>query len=79
MDKAPTTDFMQAILGITRDHNTMLHTGLKHGEQAGLGKCVDEINRVLDASGVSGDYNKGLRDGLLMLRAYILAELRSKS
>ncbi len=72
-------DLFKEIVGITQAHNTMLRTGVKQGEQIGFGRVVDEINRVLDASGVSGDYNKGLRDGLLMLRAYILAELRSKS
>ncbi len=72
-------DLQDEILGIVTRNTELVRVGLKQGEQAGLGKCVDEINRVLDASGVSGDYNKGLRDGLLMLRAYILAELRAKS
>ncbi len=72
-------DLQDEILGIVTRNTELVRVGLKHGEQTGLGKCVDEINRVLDASGVSGDYNKGLRDGLLMLRAYILAELRSRT
>ncbi len=67
------------ILGVIKTHHEATVSGLHHGERTGMGKVVTEINRVLDASGVSGDYNKGLRDGLLMLRAYILAELRSRT
>ncbi len=72
-------DLFNEIKGITESHNKMLFTGMKQGEQAGLGKVVDECNRLLDLHGLSGEWNEGFRAALLAVRGYLLAELRSKS
>ncbi len=70
-------DLQDEILGIITRNTELVRVGLKHGEQAGLGKVVDECNRLLDLHGLSGEWNEGFRAALLAVRSYILAELKA--
>ena len=73
-------DLFDEIKGVVESHNKTLLAGLKSGEDIGssraLGKVVDQINRMLDATGHSGLENIGFRKALVCVRAYIHAELR---
>ncbi len=70
-------DLFKEIVSITESHNKMLFTGMKQGEQIGFGRVVDEINRLLDLKGLSGDWHSGYRQALMDVRAFLLAELKS--
>ena len=72
------SDVQDDILNVITLHNNTMRTGLKHGEQSGLGKVATECNRMMDACGLTGSWNQGYRKALCDVRAYILAELRSK-
>ncbi len=67
---------MDNLESIMRGHAEIMRTGLDHGKEIALGRVVDEINRMLDATGHSGLENIGFRKALVCVRAYIHAELR---
>ena len=67
---------LEELESIMKGHALILETGLRHGEEIMLSKLSREINRVLDATGHSGDYNRGLRDGLKLMQAYIQSEMK---
>jgi hypothetical protein len=60
---------------IMKGHAEIMRTGLKHGGDIALGKVVDEINRLIDLKGLSGDWHAGYRKALMDVRAFILASL----
>jgi hypothetical protein len=61
---------------IMKGHAEIMRTGLKHGGDIALGKMVDEINRLIDLKGLSGDWHAGYRKALMDVRAFILASLK---
>ncbi len=70
------TDIMQDILDVVGSHNTTMNMGLRHGEQLGMARVSDEISRLQDAAGISGERNAGYRQALMDVRAFILASLK---
>lgn len=66
------------IESIIKTHADLMKTGIEHGEQFGMGKVADEIHRLLDLKGLSGEWHAGYRKALMDVEAYILANLREK-
>jgi hypothetical protein len=67
---------MDNLESIMKGHAEIMRTGLKHGGDIALGKVVDEINRLIDLKGLSGDWHAGYRKALMDVRAFILASLK---
>ena len=58
------------IESIIKTHADLMKTGIEHGEQFGAGKVATECGRMLDATGISGEYNQGFRKALTLVIAY---------
>jgi hypothetical protein len=63
---------------IMKSHAEIMRTGLKHGEQIGWGKLCTEIDRLMDATGYSGLENQGFRKALMLVRGWVLSEMKDK-
>lgn len=69
---------MEDLESIMRGHAEIMKTGLRHGEEIALSKLTTRINQILDAQGLTGEYNQGFRAALVMVRGYVLAEMKGK-
>jgi hypothetical protein len=59
------------IESIIKTHADTMKTGIEHGEQFGAGKVAAECGRMLDACGISGEWNQGYRKALSDVIAYV--------